>query len=59
VGGSATFGEHRRVGVETDRLLEQLGEPDGQDAGAAPAVEEPATPSSSSSWLSTASSCGE
>lgn len=42
--GPATFGEHRRVGVEADRLLEQVGESDGEDAGAAAAVEEPPAP---------------
>jgi hypothetical protein len=44
VGGSATFGEHRRVGVETDRLLEQVGESDGEDARSAASIEEPAGP---------------
>ena len=38
-GGPAALCEHGRVGVEADRLLEQVGEPDGEDAGAAPAVE--------------------
>src|SRR5215213_7363844 len=41
---SATFGEHRGVGVETDRLLKQVGESDGEDAGTAAAVEEPPRP---------------
>ena len=37
----AAFGEHRRIGVEADRVLEEMREPDGEDAGAAAAVEEP------------------
>jgi hypothetical protein len=44
LGSSATFGEHGRVGVEADHLLEQVGEPDSEDARAAPAVEEPPDP---------------
>jgi hypothetical protein len=44
VGGSTTFSEHGRVGVEADRLLEQMGEPDGEDAWPATSIEEPAGP---------------
>jgi hypothetical protein len=44
VGGATALGEHRRVGVEADRLLEQMREPDRGDAGAAAAVEEPPAP---------------
>jgi hypothetical protein len=44
VGDPATFGEHGWVGVEADRLLEQVGDSDGEDAGAATSVEEPAAP---------------
>jgi hypothetical protein len=36
------LGEHGGVGVEADRLLEEMREPDGEDAGTAAAVEEPA-----------------
>jgi hypothetical protein len=39
-GGSATFGEHCRIGVEADRVLEQVGESDGEDPGPAATVEE-------------------
>jgi hypothetical protein len=34
-------GEHRRIGVEPDHLLEQMGEPHREDAGATAGVEEP------------------
>jgi hypothetical protein len=44
VGGSATFGEHGWVGVEADRLLEQVGDSDREDAGAAASVEESPAP---------------
>ena len=46
VGEAATFGEHGRVGVEADRLLEEVGESNGEDARAAANVEEPPLPSS-------------
>lgn len=44
VGDPIAFGEHGWVRVEADRLLEQVGEADGEDAGAAAGVEEPAAP---------------
>jgi hypothetical protein len=59
VGNAEPFGEHCRVGVEADRVLEQVGEPDGEDPGAAAGVEQPPTPSRSSSSVRTASSRGE
>jgi len=42
VGVAASLAEHVRVGVEADCLLEQWRKPDGEDAGAAAAVEQPA-----------------
>lgn len=42
VGNAAPFGEHCRV--EADRVCEQVGEPDGEDPGAAAGVEQPPTP---------------
>jgi hypothetical protein len=42
VGCPATLDEHRCVGVDTDGLLEQVSEPEGEDAGAAAAVEKSA-----------------
>ena len=44
VGDPPAFGEHRRVGVEADHILEQVGEPDGENAGPAAAVEQPPMP---------------
>ena len=44
VGHPAALGEHGRVGVEADRLLEQVGEADGEDARPAAAVEQPSAP---------------
>ena len=43
-GNPAPFGEHRWVGVEADRLLEQMGESYREDAGAGAGVEEPPAP---------------
>jgi hypothetical protein len=39
----ATFGDHGRIRIEADRLLEQVGESRGEDAGAAASVEEPSS----------------
>ena len=44
VGDPAALGEHRGVGVEPDRLLEQIREPDGEIARPAAAVEQPPAP---------------
>jgi len=44
VGDPATLGEHGRVGIQADRLLEQVGEPDSKDAGTATSIEEPPAP---------------
>jgi hypothetical protein len=44
LGDPAAFGEHGRVGIEADRLLEQMGEPDREDARPAAAVEQPPAP---------------
>ena len=41
VGEATSLGEHCRIGIETDRFLEEVGEPEREDAGPAAAVEEP------------------
>ena len=40
-GGPATLGDHRRIGVKADGVLEQVGQSYGEDAGTAPDVQEP------------------
>jgi hypothetical protein len=36
------LGDHRRIWIQADGVLEQAGQPYGQDAGTAPDVQEPA-----------------
>jgi hypothetical protein len=43
VRGASAFGEHRRVGIEAYDVLEEMCEPDREDAGTTPAVEKPPT----------------
>ena len=43
-GDPATLGERCRIGVQADRLFEQVGEADREDAGTAANVEEPSGP---------------
>jgi hypothetical protein len=44
LGDPATFSEHGWIGVEADRLLEQMRDSDSEDARPAASVEEPSAP---------------
>jgi hypothetical protein len=44
LGDPATLSDHGWIGVEANRVLEQVSESDGQDAGTAATVEEPSGP---------------
>ena len=35
------LGDHRRIGIQADGVLEQVGQSYGKDAGTAPDVQEP------------------
>ena len=44
VGSLPTFGEHRWIGIETDRLLEQVSKADGENPRAGAGIEESPAP---------------
>jgi hypothetical protein len=59
LGGATALGKHLRVWVKADHLLEELGEADGKDPGAAAGIQKPTAPIEAVSRASAASSSGE